>query len=85
MLKGLGLHCNFSQALCALGERTTIVLKVPTALFTYKFADERNESSLQEHFSEMSANILPPGRVEMVLLNKGEQEGLRIPPPGQYS
>lgn len=76
MWKGLGLHCSFSQALCALGKCTTIVLQVPTASFTYNFTNESSESSLQEHFSEMPANILPPGRVEMLLVNKAEQEGL---------
>lgn len=55
------------------------MLKVPTALFTFNFSIESNESSLQEHFSEMSANVLPPERVEMLLVNKREQEGLCIP------
>lgn len=79
MLKDLVLYCSFRQALCSLGECTTIVLKVPTASFAYNFTNESKESRLQEHFSEMSANILPLGRIEMLLVNKREQEGLCIP------
>lgn len=78
MLKDLGLHRSFSQALCSLGECTTIVLKVPTASFTYNFANENNETRLQEHFSETSANILPLNLFTL-LVNKREQESLCTP------
>lgn len=55
------------------------MLKVPTASFVYSFTNESNERSLQEPFIEIPENILPPGRVEMLLVNKREQEGLCIP------